>query len=246
MQAKHVPRLEPRYWAALCVASVFGANMGDYFAKVLGLGHIKGLPILAGLLLLILLIERRDTRPHQAYYWLSIVVVRTAATNLADFLAGDLKLTRLWIMLALAVLLAAIVAYAKFRAAAAAPAEGQRDAGGVLTADAYFWLAMLTAGTLGTVAGDFSSFGTGLGLVNATIALSALLCAWFFLGKGLLRILPFYWFTVVLVRTAGTTAGDFAAGRTLGLGLPLSTLCTGMLLVLLLALWQPRAGEQPD
>jgi uncharacterized membrane-anchored protein len=32
MQQYHVPLLGLRYWIALCLASIFGANMGDFFA----------------------------------------------------------------------------------------------------------------------------------------------------------------------------------------------------------------------
>ena len=47
MQPRHLPRLGLRFWAALCLASIFGANMGDFFAHDLGLGHVRGLPFLA-------------------------------------------------------------------------------------------------------------------------------------------------------------------------------------------------------
>ena len=47
MQRSHVPQLGVRYWSALCLASIFGANMGDFFAHNLGLGHVAGLPFLA-------------------------------------------------------------------------------------------------------------------------------------------------------------------------------------------------------
>ena len=61
MQIKHVPSIGPRYWTALCIASVFGANMGDYFAKDLGLGHVNGLPILAVLIAIVFVILRSTT-----------------------------------------------------------------------------------------------------------------------------------------------------------------------------------------
>ena len=89
MQSKHVPSVGTRYWSALCIASVFGANMGDFCARYLGLGHVKGLPILGVMLVIIFMVESRDRYAHQTYYWLAIIVIRTAATNLADFAAGD-------------------------------------------------------------------------------------------------------------------------------------------------------------
>ena len=41
MQQIHLPMLGTRYWAALCLASIFGANMGIFFARNLGLGHVS-------------------------------------------------------------------------------------------------------------------------------------------------------------------------------------------------------------
>jgi uncharacterized membrane-anchored protein len=244
MQKKHVPSLGPRYWTALCIASVFGANMGDYFAKELGLGHVRGLPILAALLAAIFLIERHDRLVHHAYYWLAIIVVRTAATNLADFFAGDMKLEKGWVMLGLTILLVAIVFLARFLASRPASAQQNGNGADLPTTDAYYWASMLTAGTLGTVLGDFSSFGSGLGLQNSTITLCVLLGAWFFFGRGLLRVIPYYWFSIVLVRGAGTAVGDYLANRSLGVGLPLSTLFTGLLFLVVLILWRPRRELQ--
>ena len=52
LKQQHLPILGPRFWAALCLASIFGANVGDFFAHDLGLGHLGGLPFLARLDLL--------------------------------------------------------------------------------------------------------------------------------------------------------------------------------------------------
>ena len=216
--------------------------MGDFFARDLGLGHVKGLPILALILAVIFLVEHRDRFTHQAYYWLVIIVVRTAATNLADFAAGDMRLDKASLLAVLTVLLALIVFLGRFFA----PAGLQRKPGnGLPVTDAYYWMAMLAAGTLGTVLGDISSFGSGLGTGRASIGLCALLGTWFYFGRGWLGALPCYWLTIVLVRTAGTAVGDYLAGRSLGLGLPLSTACTGLLFVAILMLWKEARGLPP-
>jgi uncharacterized membrane-anchored protein len=60
MQQKHLPTLGARYWAALCLASIFGANMGDFFARDLGLGHVAGLPFLVLALAVVVIGERFD------------------------------------------------------------------------------------------------------------------------------------------------------------------------------------------
>jgi uncharacterized membrane-anchored protein len=71
MQSIHVPSLGLRYWSALCLASIFGANMGDFFAHVLGLGHVRGLPILAALFAAVYFTERRDKRALRLQGWRS-------------------------------------------------------------------------------------------------------------------------------------------------------------------------------
>jgi hypothetical protein len=43
MRQVHVPRAGPRYRLALSIASVFGANTGDFVARYLHLGHAGGL-----------------------------------------------------------------------------------------------------------------------------------------------------------------------------------------------------------
>src|ERR1700681_5075411 len=237
MQQYHVPLLGLRYWIALCLASVFGANMGDFFAHNMGLGHVAGLPFLAIALAIVLILERLDRSVHEAFYWLAIIVVRTAATNLADFFSGDLRLPRLWVMASLAVLLALSVAAAwqlSWRNAA-----NRTDArSNLLRADYGYWLAMLIAGTLGTVMGDFFSHDLHLGNAVASIVLSALLAPFLVLGaRQLVWSLPLYWTTIVMVRAAGTVVGDLLAARN-ALGLALSTAMTGLLFIGFLISWR--------
>ena len=113
----------------------------------------------------------------------------------------------------------------------------------VLRADAPYWFGMLLAGTLGTVMGDYFSHNLPLGDAVGAIVLSAILAAMFAVGsKGLIWSLPFYWATIVMVRAAGTDVGDFFAGRRM-LGLPLSTLVTGLAFVALLLLWTDRRTQ---
>jgi uncharacterized membrane-anchored protein len=92
MRISNVPAITRRYWAAILVASMCGANTGDFLSHNLHLGHTRGLLPLAALFLLILWAERRARIPTEAYYWLAIIVLRTAATNLADLCTHDLKL----------------------------------------------------------------------------------------------------------------------------------------------------------
>jgi uncharacterized membrane-anchored protein len=235
MREFHLPTLGARYWVALCIASVFGANMGDFFARDIGLGHIAGLPILVAALAAVMLAERVDRSAHQAYYWIAIIIVRTAATNTADFFCGDLKQPRILVIAILAVLLLVAV-FASWQLSWKRQAE--KAGSSVVTADLGYWISMFVAGTLGTVTGDYVGHDLRLGNSAAAAAQGVPLGLLFVVGRnGLLRTLPIYWVTVALVRAAGTSVGDFFAARNM-LGLPLSTLVTGLVFVAILVLWK--------
>ncbi len=231
MKTCRTPVLDARYWVAILLASIFGANMGDLFAHGLGLGHVEGLFPLALLFAATLLLERRATFSTEAFYWLAIVTLRTAATNLGDLLTEDLRLSYPMVSAALAVLLAVFWLADRSRRSAA---EDRRLPG----IDGLYWAAMLTAGTLGTVGGDFLAHTVGLGTacVASLATLIAILAVR--IGAGLTDR-GSYWIAIVAVRTAGTNVGDFFAGRRgFNIGLPMDTALFAALLVACLVLWR--------
>ena len=207
LKVRHAPINGLHFWIALCIASILGCNTGDYFAKFFG--HLNGLPLLAVAFLSVLILERRDSGSSKAWYWIAIILVRTAATNLADWCAHGIGLVPA--LAVLAALLAAVIVSVNLR----------RDARGIVqglpTVDATYWLTMLIAGTLGTALGDFSSFKTGLGLGGASIVLSLLVAVLVAIKSAESPALPLsYCLVVVAIRTAGTSVGDFFA-HTVGL-----------------------------
>lgn len=239
MRQSDVPSTGARSWAALSAASVFGTNMGDFVSHILGLGHLRGLPVLALAFALVLGVERRSRRGGEVWYWLAIVVLRTAATNLGDLATHDAGLDAVTVSAGLALLLGGVLLVRSRFVPNARPDLSGRP---VPVTDAGYWAAMLTAGTLGTVAGDFIADGLGLDLGSALCAVALLAAV---LGHGALRHpgLAAYWATIVVARIAGTDGGDFLAShRGLGLGLPLATACSGLLMLGVLLLW--RRGRQ--
>ena len=85
MQIAHIPKVNARYWSAITFASLFGTNMGDLYSHELKLGIVLGTAILAALAAAVFLVERRDRAPRELYYWLVIIIIRTGATNIADY-----------------------------------------------------------------------------------------------------------------------------------------------------------------
>ena len=239
MQTRHVPTINARYWAGIALASVFGTNMGDLYAHDSGLSLLGGLPILIVLFLAIYALERFDKRTHDAWYWLCIVIMRTGATNIADYMAGrrGLGIDRITLSIGFGVALA-LLAWWLGRADRAA-----NESKTVPTTDPGYWVTMLTAGVFGTVLGDWCQhqFGENAATLGLTILLAVTLLAY---RNVLLGTLAGYWLTVGVARTTGTAIGDWLAESPIpNLGLPLATVITGTALAAVLILWH---GGRPQ
>lgn len=247
MQDRHVPYLAAHYWVALGAASVAGANGGDFVAEYLGIGHVRGLPVLGLALATILLAERQDRAIHTSWYWLAVVVIRMAATNLADFLTVDLRLGSPLTLAGLAILLFAIFPMARSEArllmASVLIARPHKRARPMT--DAGYWSALIVASTLGSVLGDWCAIGLDLGSARASLLLVALAGAAFFLQiTGWISRLRLYWITIVLLLAAGTTIADLMArDPRLSLGLPLATMISIAGMAFLVGLWCRRTSE---
>lgn len=232
MRAQHLPAINLRYWCGIALASVFGTNMGDYYAHTTGLGIGTGLGLLAILCAIVFAAERLDHAPRELYYWLVIIIIRTGATNIADFSAYRLGIPELLLnggLIALLAILGAIQMRQNSDARSAGLDRGLASTGGV------YWLAMLTAGVLGTVLGDVCehAFGEGVSAIALTLILAVLLL-WRRNNVGGL-----YWLIIAVARTAGTAVGDWLAeNHLLNIGLPVSTAITAAFFAGILILWR--------
>lgn len=219
-----------RYWASMSVASVFGASLGDFISHNLHLGHWRGVPPLAVLLALTLLAAGRDRARFVAFYWVAVVIIRAAATNIGDLATHDLRLGDHALVAVLAILLLVSALVPAFVGRTVPDARISRSTE-VPETSASYWVTLFLAGILGTVLGDDAS--DRYGLAAASLMLCVVVATLFWLrqrtnatGKGS------YWLTVLAARTAGTSVGDLLASRHgLGLGLPATTAGAGLLLV---------------
>jgi len=195
---------------------------------------------LATLFSVILWAERRAKLATEAYYWLAIIVPCAAATNLADLATHDLKLGDDLVESGLTLLLIVIllVDLARGRPTSIGAEALGRQGPNLPATDATYWIALLTAGILGTASGDFVTGVLGLGY--GSVILGTI--------YGIVLLVPtrvggmtkaWYWASIVAARTAGTTMGDLVARRQ---GLSLSTACTGLLLASIVVLWRDRSA----
>jgi len=233
-----MPKVDARYWASITMASIFGTNLGDFYAHESGLGILAGLGVLVFLAGMAFVAERRDQSSHELYYWLVIIIIRTGATNIADYLAFSAHIPAIPLSIALGAGIAALAAWMTMTESKA-EIEANR---GLPDTDGKYWVAMLFAGVFGTVLGDVCSHyyteahaSIGLGLLLAVI----LLGRW----QGMVAAIPGYWLTVSVARTAGTAMGDWLAeNKIFDIGLTVSTFITGLVFVGILVLW--RSGTR--
>jgi uncharacterized membrane-anchored protein len=236
-----LPRINAIYWVTLMAASVFGTNTGDYVSDDLHIDHLSGLPWLALLMGAILLLDRGLKLRVPLLFWLAIITVRTAATNIGDAFHGY----HLGFGISLPVMSVAFVAaVAIYRARSGGIAEN-----GAAKVDWAYWLCMTMAGAWGTILGDFTSFGLTkppLFPAEATLWLGAVLALIFAGGMGGRLIHGwYYWVAVGMIRAAGTAAGDALAHALEGPDhslLPALGISGGIFLILVLVFYGRKAS----
>jgi len=247
MRGANIPPVDARYWSAITLASIFGCNLGDCLSFYVHWNHWIGLAPLATIFTALLIGERRSTRATQAWYWTVVIVLRAAATNLADLATHTFEWPFLRVIFGLIVFQILVVWPVLPR-----PVLPEGDQSGRPTTTGWYWLSLLTAGTLGTAIGDWSAEALHLGTGYATLVLGAIFAVVLAMGNQSRWTTKLaYWSAIVAVRAAGTTAGDWLAFREdpglsngLKLGLLLSTALTCAFFLGVLFFWRPPAGSQ--
>ncbi len=246
MRFANVPTVDARYWTAITLASIFGCNVGDCISFYCHWNHWIGLLPLAFVFATLLFGERHTVGATQAWYWAVVIVLRAAATNLADLATHTFEWRYLIVIPGLAVVQALVLAPVLPRLLASAADRRGRPA-----TTAWYWMSLLVAGTLGTAIGDWVAEEIHLGTGYGTLLLGAIFAVILSLGRrSRWTTKAGYWLSIIAVRAAGTTAGDWLAFRDdpglihgLNLGLPISTALTGVLFIATLVLWKTRAVQ---
>jgi uncharacterized membrane-anchored protein len=132
------------YWFAMFAASALGTNVGDLWAEILFPGLLTSLASLLCICAVAVWYDRRTVARTEGGYWVAIVAMRAAATNLADIFTHDLALGYVLVSILLWVL----------TLIAARLTSPDFARGGSPRVNGTYWIAMFIAGLFGTVAGD--------------------------------------------------------------------------------------------
>jgi uncharacterized membrane-anchored protein len=247
MKKIHNPLINFRYWVLISLASIFGTNTGDLAVRLckisgifppeglLGFRHAGPLPILILLFGVLHFLEKKDEEKTELFFWSAILIIRTAATNIADMLAGDLHWDSLVCSGVLSLVLIALsIAWQAQRVKPIDPLF-------VPETNAFYWSMMMMAGVLGTILGDYLADEYGLAMSAGYLSLG--LVALVLLGyRNFLVLTPLYWLGVAMARVAGTDVGDWLAKSAekggSGLDLATATVISGFGFVVIALFWR--------
>jgi len=85
----NVPISNVTYWATMVVASLLGTVLGDFVSGDLGLGVGQGTVVLTAMTACFMLACLLENRIPKSWYWLTVIAVRTAGTDIGDYLSAD-------------------------------------------------------------------------------------------------------------------------------------------------------------
>jgi uncharacterized membrane-anchored protein len=232
MHFKIVPPIGARYWAGIAIASICGANLGDATVDLLDLGNAARLAALGLAFAVVVLTNQLSSRGNELHYWLAILVVRAAATSLADIGVEYAHASYATLSVLTAAILVTLLALRNAFISKRAMLQPSYT-------DGSYWGAMLLAGTLGTIIGD--GIGHAIHPVTLGVPISAMItgvAVAFILGAKPRREVSVgtatYWVGIVAIRAFGTNLGDITAYL---LSLPISIAISALLLTTVLTLW---------
>jgi uncharacterized membrane-anchored protein len=246
MRTRNLPTIDAGYWAAIVAASICGTITGDLAAGPLGMGHVRGLVPLGAIFLAIIWIEKMVNWTTVAFYWLAIIVLRTMATNIADFATHDLKLSYAVFVLLLIVFMGVMIWADRFRTDTTTERAAVSNVS-LPTTDWSYWIVMLAAGVLGTAWGDWLA-DAGLGVYWASLIGAPFFVAavWAAYQYGLSK--AWYWIAIAICRTWGTDIGDMLIafcryeGASRPVALWVSTAISAALLAGVIYFWTQRSA----
>ncbi|MFL6305728.1 MAG: hypothetical protein ACJ72H_19540 [Candidatus Sulfotelmatobacter sp.] len=242
MRVRNLPTIDAGYWTAIVAASICGTNTGDLAAGPLGMGHVRGLLPLSVIFLVIVWAEKMVNVTTVAFYWLAIIVLRTMATNIADFATHDLKLSYPLFVLLLIAFMGVMIWADRYRSDTSA--QGTALNPRLPATDWSYWVLMLAAGVLGTAVGDWlADAGPGVywaSLIGMPFFVIAVCAAYHF---GVSK--PWYWIAIATCRTWGTDLGDmlvvlFRSELSRSAALWVSTAVSATLLTVVIYFWTHR------
>ena len=202
---KHLPKINPFYWALVISANTMGETAGDLISQTFNLGYGGGTIALLFLLFVAIAHSIYSKSQKPFLYWTVITLASTAGTTISDFISRTLGFGYILSTLLLLFLLSFTFYIWKWFSKVDPINQGLNK-----TTEFLYWICILSSSTLGTAFGDLLAHDTPLGFDFGTLFLLALLIIVVALdyfsncSKTLI-----YWLAIILTHPIGATIGDY-------------------------------------
>ena len=229
--ANRVPPVALVFWIIKVLSTTVGETGADYLAVNAGFGILVTDILTGALLLCALWLQLRNQRYVPWNYWLTVVLLSIAGTQITDFLTDKLGVS-LYLTTAVfgAALLALFVAWYR--------AEHTLSIRTIVTRrrELFYWAVILFTFALGTAAGDLATEALGLGFRVGGVVFGALIAAIFLAYRlGANAVLTF-WLAYILTRPLGASLGDLLSQSTEYGGLGFGTVNTSIVFLVVITL----------
>jgi uncharacterized membrane-anchored protein len=243
-RSSKAPQVTLVFWIIKIAATTLGETGGDALSMTLDLGYAVSTAIFFVFFAGAVAAQLRAWSFHPFLYWAVIVATTTMGTTMADFADRSLGIGYTGGSLILFALVLLVLG-AWWRV------EGSVSVNEITSprVEAFYWLTILFANTLGTALGDFLA-DSGPGYEGGALVFAgALAVVWaLYAFTGISHTLLF-WAAFILTRPLGATMGDLLTKPTENGGLDLSRITSSaaiaaFIIACILVLPQ-RAGEHP-
>lgn len=238
-----VPAATAGFWVIKILATTLGEVGGNEVSMNLGLGYLAATIILAGVFLVMTVIQVRARRFHAGLYWATILASTTAGTTLADYVTRSIGIGYTGgSLLLLGLVIGSLAAWRYNVGSLSADDIADRRS------ELFYWLTITFSQTLGTALGDWFADVAGLGYAWSTAVIALALALILLLHyKRAASAVALFWAAFVLTRPLGAVFGNLfdkppASG---GLGLSRPVIIAVMLALIALAMWVfPQRAKQ--
>ncbi len=199
-----VPHVTLMFWVIKVFATTLGETGGDALSMTLQLGYAVSSLIFLGLFAVALMAQLAVGRFRPFVYWAVVVATTTVGTTVSDYLDRTLELgyVKSSVFL-LGAVIAVLLAWRRVM--------GRIEFESILTRgdEAFYWVTILVANTLGTALGDFVATDAGLGFEGGALVFAGLLAVVAAAHTfGEIDDSVTFWAAYVLTRPLGATLGD--------------------------------------
>lgn len=204
-QLNKVANITVYFWVMKILATTLGEVFGDFFSFSLNLGYVISLGITAAILIIVFLVQMKQSSFHAPIYWMVIVGTTTVGTEISDLMDRTLGVGYAWgsLILFCSLLLVLFLWHYNKKEIKVYPITDRN-------VEVYYWIAILISNSLGTAFGDYLSDNLGLSYLTGA-AITAGIIIFVVLLHYLTKInhIVLFWIAFIFTRPFGATFGDF-------------------------------------